>query len=90
MGQNAEPAKIRYSLGYEVGLIQTKEENLIPKVHHGVANFLDFRIEKKDDSYRLFQFQLGYDKLKTAIENEAISFNGYCFCIMRDLKFNIF
>jgi hypothetical protein len=76
MGQTPEPGKIRYSLGYGFGLIQSKEENLIPKVHRGVANFLDFRIEKKDDLYRLFQLQLGYGKLKTAIENEAVSFNA--------------
>jgi len=53
-------------LGYGAGLIQTKAENLTPKGHRGVANFLDFCIEKQANSYRLFQLQLGYGKLKTA------------------------
>ena len=76
MCQNSESAKIRYSFGYGVGLNQSKDENLIPKVHRGVAHFFDFRIEKKTDLFSSFQLQLGYGKLKTAIENEAVSFNA--------------
>jgi hypothetical protein len=55
-------------------------------VHRGVANFLDFRIEKKSDLYRLFQLQIERGKLKTETENEVASFNGYYFWIMKNLK----
>jgi hypothetical protein len=46
MGQNSELRKIYYLLGYGSGLIQMKEENLIPKVHRGVAHFLIGAIKK--------------------------------------------
>jgi hypothetical protein len=76
IAQDQEPAKIHHFIGYSPGLTQIKEENLIPKVHTGILHFFSYSIQKKSDSYNLFRMHAGYGKLKTKIEDEAVSLYG--------------
>lgn len=74
----------RHYFGFSIGNIQTKDENLIPKVHSGLINMISYRYERISSSYNLFDFNLGYGLLKTKIEKEAVSFNcqlalSYCY-----------
>jgi len=83
-GQNISSSKFRHHFGYSFGISQVKEENLIPKVHKGLNHFILYEFEKRDDIFHNFHFYLGYGKMKTEIESEALSFNaqlsaGYCY-----------
>jgi hypothetical protein len=97
MAQNPEPKKIRHSFGYALGAVQIKEMNLIPKVHRGVSNGIYYSFEKMGNKYQSFSFSIGYGKLKTEIEEEAVSFNAgaafnysYTFQIIHTVNFKYF
>ncbi|MFH1196476.1 MAG: hypothetical protein V1720_12300 [bacterium] len=73
-----------HHIGFSFGLDQIKEENLIPKVHSGLISFVSYRLETKNNTYNVFDFNFGYGIVNTEIENEAVSFNfqlsaGYCY-----------
>ena len=72
--QNSEKSNTQHYIGYEPGIIQLREMNLIPKVHSGMINNLTYVFEKANINYQSFIFVFGYSRPKTAIErNEGIS-----------------
>lgn len=75
-GQNISHSEIKHYFGYSLSFSQIKEENLIPKVNSGISHFLSYGFEKVNKVYHRFDFNLGYGKLKTDIEEEALSFNA--------------
>jgi hypothetical protein len=62
-------------LGYSLGLMQAKEENLIPKVHSGATHWLTYSLEKRGETYHRLDLRLGYGYLQTAIERDLGSPN---------------
>jgi hypothetical protein len=65
-----------HTLGYSLGFVQAKEENLVPKVHSGAMHSLTYSMEMMNDVYHCLEFQLGYGSLSTAIDQDAGSMNA--------------
>jgi hypothetical protein len=64
-----------HNVSYSLGMIQAKEENLLPKVHSGAIHCIAYSLEMKSDSYQCLELQLGYSTLTTEVRNDAGSPN---------------
>lgn len=68
---------IDHHLGYSLGFVQEKEENLLLKVHSGVTHWLVYSLEMRGDAYHRVDLQVGYGSLATSIQNDVGSTNGH-------------
>lgn len=75
-GQVDPETKKDHSVSYYLATNWLKEEILIPKVHKGILNSIEYTFEKCNNHFWSIQFDIGYGKLKTELESEVSSQNG--------------
>ncbi len=73
-GQKTDSSVVHH-ISLSFGINQIADENLHPKVSTGTITQLNYGFEKKKNTWKQFDFTLGYSRLKTKLEDLSKSIN---------------
>ena len=73
--QEDKTSNISRSFQFDMGMKQIKEENIHPKVHHGLLYTLKYEHAKQSRNISAYTIGLGYSRLKTKYEDLSASAN---------------